>query len=66
MSGRGSLMVKVTDLWLTSHEFEPSTAEDPTCRVTMHRKSIHAYMSSPWCSVEVRRGGASSGVILVS
>ncbi|GFV19162.1 hypothetical protein TNCV_3223801 [Trichonephila clavipes] len=28
--GRGSLVVKVT--WLTCHEFEPSTAEDPPCR----------------------------------
>ncbi|GFV82517.1 actin-binding LIM protein 1 [Trichonephila clavipes] len=31
-SGRGSLVVKVTDSWLAYHEFEPSTAEDPPCR----------------------------------
>ncbi|GFX33747.1 hypothetical protein TNCV_3961561 [Trichonephila clavipes] len=30
--GCGSLVVKITDFWLTSHEFEPSTAEDPPCR----------------------------------
>ncbi|GFV36118.1 hypothetical protein TNCV_4964661 [Trichonephila clavipes] len=29
---RGSLMVMVTDSWLTYHEFEPCTAEDPPCR----------------------------------
>ncbi|GFW78772.1 hypothetical protein TNCV_4261941 [Trichonephila clavipes] len=26
------LMVKVMDSWLSCHEFEPSTAEDPPCR----------------------------------
>ncbi|GFU66953.1 hypothetical protein TNCV_4296051 [Trichonephila clavipes] len=31
-SGCGSLVVEVTDLWLESHEFEPSSAEDPPCR----------------------------------
>ncbi|GFT28348.1 uncharacterized protein TNCV_646521 [Trichonephila clavipes] len=29
--GRGSLVVKVTDSWLTCHKFEPSAAEDPPC-----------------------------------
>ncbi|GFW60774.1 hypothetical protein TNCV_571191 [Trichonephila clavipes] len=32
MSGRGNLVVKVTDLLLECHEFEPSTTEDPPCR----------------------------------
>ncbi|GFY30601.1 hypothetical protein TNCV_3117631 [Trichonephila clavipes] len=30
--GRGSLVVKVKDLWLACHEFEPSTAEDSLFR----------------------------------
>ncbi|GFW33326.1 hypothetical protein TNCV_2860031 [Trichonephila clavipes] len=30
--GWGNLVVKVTDSWVTYHEFEPSTAEDPSCR----------------------------------
>ncbi|GFX55470.1 hypothetical protein TNCV_267581 [Trichonephila clavipes] len=30
--GRGSLVVKVTDSWLSFHEFESSTTEDPLCR----------------------------------
>ncbi|GFU03356.1 hypothetical protein TNCV_3338691 [Trichonephila clavipes] len=30
--GRGSLVVKETDSWLTFHYFEPCTAEDPPCR----------------------------------
>ncbi|GFT48164.1 hypothetical protein TNCV_1001381 [Trichonephila clavipes] len=29
--GHGSVVVKVVDLWLECHEFEPSTAEDPPC-----------------------------------
>ncbi|GFU86261.1 hypothetical protein TNCV_369171 [Trichonephila clavipes] len=60
-----SQVVKVTDLWPVGHEFEPSTAEDPPCRGTMHVKSVESSNVLPWCSV-VRRGGASSGVILVS
>ncbi|GFV54446.1 hypothetical protein TNCV_2865301 [Trichonephila clavipes] len=30
--GRVCLVVKVTDSWLACHEFQPSTAENPTCR----------------------------------
>ncbi|GFT17190.1 hypothetical protein TNCV_4739021 [Trichonephila clavipes] len=30
--GHGSLVVKLTDSWLVYPEFEPVTAEDPTCR----------------------------------
>ncbi|GFV41651.1 hypothetical protein TNCV_3628021 [Trichonephila clavipes] len=29
--GRGSLVVKVTDLWPACREFEPITAESPPC-----------------------------------
>ncbi|GFX17184.1 hypothetical protein TNCV_2857071 [Trichonephila clavipes] len=32
LGGRGSLMVKVTDLWLACHELELSAAKDPPCR----------------------------------
>ncbi|GFW38683.1 hypothetical protein TNCV_3880501 [Trichonephila clavipes] len=32
MCGRDSLVVKVTDSGLASHEFEPSATEDPPCR----------------------------------
>ncbi|GFY08726.1 hypothetical protein TNCV_5006391 [Trichonephila clavipes] len=39
-SGHGSLVVKATDSWLVYYEFEPSTAEDPPCRVAMHIKSV--------------------------
>ncbi|GFV19138.1 hypothetical protein TNCV_3223561 [Trichonephila clavipes] len=39
-SGRGSLVVKVTDSWPACHQFQPSTAEDPPCRGAMHVKSV--------------------------
>ncbi|GFX41472.1 hypothetical protein TNCV_3490121 [Trichonephila clavipes] len=29
---RGSLVIKVTDLWPACHEIEPSTPEDPPCK----------------------------------
>ncbi|GFY27244.1 hypothetical protein TNCV_2068651 [Trichonephila clavipes] len=32
----------------------------------MHVKSVENSMSSRWCSVVVRRGGASSGVVLIT
>ncbi|GFW87437.1 MULE domain-containing protein [Trichonephila clavipes] len=31
-NGRGNLVDKVMNSWPASHEFEPSTAEDPQCR----------------------------------
>ncbi|GFX68601.1 hypothetical protein TNCV_1800141 [Trichonephila clavipes] len=30
--GHGSLVVKVTDSWLSCHDLEPSTVEEPPCR----------------------------------
>ncbi|GFW39351.1 hypothetical protein TNCV_1833341 [Trichonephila clavipes] len=42
LSGRNGLVVKVTDSWPAGHEFEPSTAEDPPCRGSMHAKSVDA------------------------
>ncbi|GFY32583.1 uncharacterized protein TNCV_673381 [Trichonephila clavipes] len=50
-SGRGSLVVKVTDLWLACHEFEPSTTEDLPYRGAMHVKSVESSNILPlvWC-----------------
>ncbi|GFY23259.1 uncharacterized protein TNCV_3939551 [Trichonephila clavipes] len=64
--GRGSRVVKVSDRgW-----FVPSSSPVPlkTRRVgqrcTLIPSRVHT--SSRWCGVAVRRGGASSGVILVT
>ncbi|GFW99145.1 hypothetical protein TNCV_3009131 [Trichonephila clavipes] len=38
--GSGSLMVKVTDTRPACREFEPSFAEDKSCKETMHVKSV--------------------------
>ncbi|GFW33152.1 hypothetical protein TNCV_2110801 [Trichonephila clavipes] len=65
-SGRGSLVVKITDSWSACHELEPSTAKDPPCRGATHVKSVEGQTSSRWCGVEVRRESAGSGVIFVT
>ncbi|GFW50582.1 hypothetical protein TNCV_2888851 [Trichonephila clavipes] len=44
-------------------EFESSTTKDPPCRGAMHVKSVE---SSNVLPLEDRRGGASSGVVLVT
>ncbi|GFW74930.1 hypothetical protein TNCV_2677981 [Trichonephila clavipes] len=62
----GSLVVKVTEWWAECYEFEPSTAEDPLFRETMHVKSVENQTYCHWCRVEARRGGASSEVVLVT
>ncbi|GFW75653.1 hypothetical protein TNCV_4428361 [Trichonephila clavipes] len=48
---RGSLVVNVTNSWLAFHEFEPSTMEDPPCRVAMHVKTVESSNVLPlvWC-----------------
>ncbi|GFW09038.1 hypothetical protein TNCV_3081301 [Trichonephila clavipes] len=56
--GRGRLVVKVTDSWLACHEFELSTTENPPCRDCRELKR------HPIGGV-IRRGGASSVVVLV-
>ncbi|GFX40666.1 hypothetical protein TNCV_1217891 [Trichonephila clavipes] len=48
----GSLVVKVTDWWSVCHEFQPSTAEDPPCRGTMHVKSAIVPPMMRWGSLE--------------
>ncbi|GFT65489.1 transposable element Tc1 transposase [Trichonephila clavipes] len=47
-----SLVVKVTDLWPAHHEFEPSTAEDPSCREAMHVKYVYAKTAFSWWRAE--------------
>ncbi|GFX68650.1 hypothetical protein TNCV_1800631 [Trichonephila clavipes] len=48
--GRGSLVIKVTDLWQTCHEFKPGTTEDPLCTSgPMHIKYVEPQTSSHWC-----------------
>ncbi|GFW13946.1 hypothetical protein TNCV_4700811 [Trichonephila clavipes] len=63
---RGSLVVKITDLWFTCHKFEPSTGEQPPFKGTKHDKSVESSNFLPRCSVILRRGGTSSGVVLVT
>ncbi|GFW05644.1 hypothetical protein TNCV_5025081 [Trichonephila clavipes] len=64
--GRGSLVVKITNLRPAWHELEPSTAQHPPCKEAMHVKSVRAQTSSRWCGVEERRKASSSGVFLVT
>ncbi|GFX28282.1 hypothetical protein TNCV_1125361 [Trichonephila clavipes] len=59
-------MVKVTDSWLACLEFEPriSTAEDAPCirgRCTLNMSMV----KRPPIGVGVKRGGDSSGVVLI-
>ncbi|PRD35321.1 UNVERIFIED_CONTAM: hypothetical protein NCL1_11868 [Trichonephila clavipes] len=65
-SGRGSLVVKVLDRGWHVIEFDPSTSKDPLCRERCTLNLSRAQTSSRWCGVVVRRGGVSSGVVLVS
>ncbi|GFT37417.1 hypothetical protein TNCV_150261 [Trichonephila clavipes] len=51
--------------WLACHEFEPSTFKDPQGRLAMHVKSVQSSKYSHYCGVVIRRGGASSGFVLV-
>ncbi|GFV00003.1 hypothetical protein TNCV_4056761 [Trichonephila clavipes] len=44
----------VTDSGSAHHEFDPSTAEGPSCRRPMHVKSVEAQMASHSCGVEVK------------
>ncbi|GFU54124.1 hypothetical protein TNCV_109491 [Trichonephila clavipes] len=64
--GRGSREVQVSDRGLPCHEFEPSTTKTrrvgQRCTLNLSRGET----SSRWCGVEVRRGGASPGVVHVT
>ncbi|GFY02320.1 hypothetical protein TNCV_3502021 [Trichonephila clavipes] len=59
--GRGSQVVKITDSWPACHEFEPGLLQGVT-----HVEYVEPQTSSHWCSVEVRRGCAISGVVFVT
>ncbi|GFW45624.1 hypothetical protein TNCV_3245621 [Trichonephila clavipes] len=48
--------------WPACHEFEPSTTKDQSSRRAMHAKSVESSNVLPL----IRRGGASSGVVLVT
>ncbi|GFT89784.1 hypothetical protein TNCV_1665541 [Trichonephila clavipes] len=65
-SGRAGLVVKVSDRgWLvtSSSPVPPKTHRvGEQCTLNLSK----AQTSSRWCGVVVRRGGASSGVILVT
>ncbi|GFY26537.1 hypothetical protein TNCV_2878671 [Trichonephila clavipes] len=64
--GHGSLVVKITNSWLTCHEFEPSAAEDPSClggQCTSNLSRLHTpSIGVVWKS----EGSASSGAVLVT
>ncbi|GFV47109.1 uncharacterized protein TNCV_198041 [Trichonephila clavipes] len=62
--GRDSLVIKVTDSWPVYRDFEPSTAEDPTCRIAMHVKLVEMCFIKR--GVVVTTGGVSSIVDLVT
>ncbi|GFU16090.1 uncharacterized protein TNCV_1300371 [Trichonephila clavipes] len=64
LCGRGSLVVKVTNSWPACHVFQPSTVEDPPCWGSMHFETLtRPPVSVVW---ELRDGGASSDVVLVT
>ncbi|GFX47056.1 hypothetical protein TNCV_316771 [Trichonephila clavipes] len=52
------LVIKVSDSWPACHEFKPGTTEEGRCTLRMSR------LKCPPIGVEVRRGGAGSGVVL--
>ncbi|GFX40760.1 hypothetical protein TNCV_1218831 [Trichonephila clavipes] len=64
-SDRGSLVVKVTDSGLACDEFEPVSLKNHRAGKQCTLNLSRAQASSRWCGVLVRRGDASSGVILV-
>ncbi|PRD19082.1 UNVERIFIED_CONTAM: hypothetical protein NCL1_58483 [Trichonephila clavipes] len=56
-SGCSCLVVKLTNLCLAYHEFDPSIAKDPPSMMAMHVKSVEGHSCSRLCIVKVRRGG---------
>ncbi|GFW97509.1 hypothetical protein TNCV_4991841 [Trichonephila clavipes] len=65
-SGSSSLVVKVTDMWLVCHEFKPSTVEEPPCREEGCCSLNLSKLKPPPVGVEVRKGNAISGVVLIT
>ncbi|GFU90571.1 hypothetical protein TNCV_4051531 [Trichonephila clavipes] len=64
--GSGSLVVKVSDGgWLVTSS-SPVPLKTRCVRERCALNLSRAQTSSHWCGVVVRRGGASSGVVLVT
>ncbi|GFQ69152.1 hypothetical protein TNCT_74001 [Trichonephila clavata] len=63
--GCSSLVVKVKDSWLSSHEFNRSTTEDRPYRGGRCTLNLSKLKCLP-IDVEVRSGDASSDVVLVT
>ncbi|GFV43584.1 hypothetical protein TNCV_1613581 [Trichonephila clavipes] len=60
-----SLVVKVTDSWLTCHELEPSTSEDPPCKgdhCLLNLSRLYPTVHVMW---KLGEGDTSSGIVLV-
>ncbi|GFW84212.1 hypothetical protein TNCV_4878751 [Trichonephila clavipes] len=67
LGGCSSLVVKVMDLWLVCHKFEPSTTKDPPCRGSQFTLNMLRLKRAPVGVVwKLEEGGSSSGVILVT
>ncbi|GFT26535.1 hypothetical protein TNCV_3603821 [Trichonephila clavipes] len=54
-SGRGNLVVNLTDSWLVCHELVLGTAEDSLFSEGRCASNLSSSMSSRWCGVIVRR-----------
>ncbi|GFY20097.1 uncharacterized protein TNCV_2147901 [Trichonephila clavipes] len=65
-SGRCSLLFKVLDRGWNVTRSSPVPLKTHRVRKRCTLKLSRTQMSSCWCGVEVRRGGASSDVILVT
>ncbi|GBN16142.1 hypothetical protein AVEN_22442-1 [Araneus ventricosus] len=64
--GQGGLVVRSRFWGRRVPGSRPDSTEDPPCMGPVVRQIIRSgQTSSRWCSVEVWRGGASSGVVLV-
>ncbi|GFW32293.1 hypothetical protein TNCV_674521 [Trichonephila clavipes] len=63
--GRGSLVMKVTDSCPASYVLESRAAEDPPVIGKVHVKSVDVQTPTRWCSVEVRKEGSRSGIVLI-
>ncbi|GFU70415.1 hypothetical protein TNCV_3442321 [Trichonephila clavipes] len=64
VSGRGSLVVKVTDSWPACHEFELCTAEDQQC--TEGRCTLNKSRLKRPPVVHAGEGDTNSSVVLVT
>ncbi|GFY26429.1 hypothetical protein TNCV_26261 [Trichonephila clavipes] len=65
-SGRYCLVVKVADSWLKCPVFELSTLEDPPCRGRLTLNISRLKRPPVGVVRNLREGGASSGVVLVT